>query len=148
MYRHILVATDGSRASLLAVAHAIALSRALSAELLVFHVVDMGLLPLGSEVAIDTHHLAAARRIEGESLLAAGLEEARVAEVRALGRLVETDAPGQRVDVRIVQEAAAWPADLIVLGTHGRRGPERLILGSVAEGVARRSEVPVLLVRG
>jgi nucleotide-binding universal stress UspA family protein len=148
MYRHILVATDGSRVSLLAVAHASALSRALSSELLVLHVVDMGLLPLGPEVAIDTHHLAAARRTEGEALLAAGLEEARAAEARAFGRLVETDAPGQRVDGRIVQEAAAWPADLIVLGTHGRRGPERLILGSVAEGVARRSEVPVLLVRG
>lgn len=147
MYRRILVATDGSRASSLAIAHAVALSSALSAELLVLHVVDMGLLPLGPEVAIDTHHLAAARRTEGETLLAAGLEEARAAKSRAIGRLVETDAPGQRVDGRIVEEASAWPADLIVLGTHGRRGPERLILGSVAEGVARRSEVPVLMVR-
>ncbi|HYA38367.1 MAG TPA: universal stress protein, partial [Candidatus Methylomirabilis sp.] len=39
-----------------------------------------------------------------------------------------------------------WPADVVVLGTHGRRGVERLLLGSVAEGVARLSTVPVLLI--
>lgn len=47
----------------------------------------------------------------------------------------------------IVAEAARWPADLIVVGTHGRRGLRRLFLGSVAEGVARMAEQPVLLVR-
>ncbi|HYL23144.1 MAG TPA: universal stress protein [Burkholderiales bacterium] len=48
----------------------------------------------------------------------------------------------------IVKEAERWPADLLVIGTHGRRGLNRFLLGSVADGVLRRSSVPVLLVRG
>lgn len=44
--------------------------------------------------------------------------------------------------------AAAWPADLIVIGSHGRRGVRRLLLGSIAEGVARAASKPVLLIRG
>src|SRR6185437_10087404 len=57
-------------------------------------------------------------------------------------------ADGRRVSDEIVAEATSWPADLIVLGTHGRGGIERLVLGSVAEAVARTAPVPVLLVRG
>jgi len=53
-----------------------------------------------------------------------------------------------RVSDAIVEEARRWGADLIVTGTHGRRGLDRLLLGSVAEGVARASPVSVLLVRG
>lgn len=45
-------------------------------------------------------------------------------------------------------EAKRWPADLIVIGTHGRRGFRRLLLGSVAEGVSRVASKPVLLIRG
>jgi nucleotide-binding universal stress UspA family protein len=52
-----------------------------------------------------------------------------------------------RVSDVIVKEAAQWPADLIVLGTHGRRGAGRLLLGSDAEQVLRVAPVPVLLVR-
>ena len=48
----------------------------------------------------------------------------------------------------IEEEANRWPADLIVIGTHGRRGIRRVFLGSVAEGVARISSKPVLLIRG
>ena len=47
----------------------------------------------------------------------------------------------------IVEQAARWPADLIVIGTHGRRGVNRMLLGSDAEQVARIAPVPVLLVR-
>jgi hypothetical protein len=47
----------------------------------------------------------------------------------------------------IVEQAAAWPADVIVIGTHGRRGVNRMLLGSDAEQVARTAPVPVLLVR-
>ena len=48
----------------------------------------------------------------------------------------------------IEEEANRWPADLIVIGTHGRRGIRRVFLGSVAEGLARISSKPVLLIRG
>jgi nucleotide-binding universal stress UspA family protein len=61
-------------------------------------------------------------------------------------RLLDTATPVQHVAAAIAEAAASWPADLLVLGTHGRRGVERWLLGSVAEGAARRSTVPVLLV--
>jgi nucleotide-binding universal stress UspA family protein len=48
----------------------------------------------------------------------------------------------------IVEKAKEWPADLIVMGTHGRRGLSRLVLGSDAEWVLRSTPVPVLMVRG
>ena len=54
---------------------------------------------------------------------------------------------GARAADRIVDAASRWPADLIVMGTHGRRGFERFALGSDAETVLRSSTVPVLLVR-
>ena len=55
--------------------------------------------------------------------------------------------PGGVAD-QVMEEAAAWRADLIVIGTHGRRGVRRLILGSDAEQVLRSAHIPVLLVRG
>jgi nucleotide-binding universal stress UspA family protein len=62
--------------------------------------------------------------------------------------MAEIETIGHRVADVIAAEAAAWPADLIVVGTHGRRGVNRLLLGSVAEGVARVATRPVLLIRG
>jgi nucleotide-binding universal stress UspA family protein len=47
-----------------------------------------------------------------------------------------------------VEAATAWPADLLVIGTHGRRGLDHLLLGSIAESVVRLAPMPVLLVRG
>jgi nucleotide-binding universal stress UspA family protein len=148
MYERILVAVDGSPGSARAVTHAIALGKALGARLRILHVVEMGWLALGPELAVDTHRVADARHVAGETDLALALDQARAAGVEADSRLVETGSPGQRLAAQIVEEAQAWPADLIVLGTHGRGGAERLFLGSVAEGVARRASVPVLLVHG
>ncbi|MGE5112215.1 MAG: universal stress protein [Acidobacteriaceae bacterium] len=48
----------------------------------------------------------------------------------------------------MVKAANEWPADLIVIGSHGRGGVERLLLGSVAESVTRHAACPVLVVRG
>jgi nucleotide-binding universal stress UspA family protein len=65
-----------------------------------------------------------------------------VADVDA--RLADGD--GIDLPAIVAAEARAWGADLVVAGTHGRRGLDRLLLGSVAEGILRRSAVPVLLV--
>ena len=62
--------------------------------------------------------------------------------------LLKTGEPTRRVPDVVVAEAKRWPADLIVAGTHGRRGLSHLFLGSVAEGIIRISTVPVLLIRG
>jgi nucleotide-binding universal stress UspA family protein len=55
---------------------------------------------------------------------------------------------GKHVYDVIEEEATQWPADLVAIGTHGRRGIRRLLLGSVAEGLTRISSKPILLVRG
>ncbi|KTD42196.1 universal stress protein [Legionella parisiensis] len=54
----------------------------------------------------------------------------------------------EKVPEKIIEAAKNWPADLIVVGTHGRRGYQHLLLGSVAEGVIRNAPMPVLLIRG
>jgi nucleotide-binding universal stress UspA family protein len=63
-------------------------------------------------------------------------------------KLIEINTPGRRIPEVIAEEADAWPADLIVVGTHGRRGLSHVFLGSVAEGIVRVSAKPVLLIRG
>lgn len=145
-YERILVGVDGSTHAEHALRHAATLAKALGAELRIVHVVDMGMLPLAPELALDVERIAGARRAEGEKLLAAALEQARAAGVTAEARLVETGMPAQQVAAALVGEAASWPADVVVLGARGRGGLERLLLGSVADGVARRSAAPVLLV--
>jgi nucleotide-binding universal stress UspA family protein len=146
MYTRILVAVDGSAHSERVLRHAIEAVRGTSAALRIVHVMDLGPLLLGPEFAIDIAPIAKARRTEGEEILAAAREVAQSAGVTAETQLLETGTPTRHVAEAIAGEAARWPADVVVLGTHGRRGVERLLLGSVAEGVARRSVIPVLLV--
>jgi len=146
MYSKILVAVDGSDTSLHALKHAIELARNLSATLRIVHVVDMNWLPLAPELAIDIEAISAVRRSAGQKILADARETAQKAGLDAEALLVETETPTQHVAEAIVKEATRWPADLVLLGTHGRRGFQRMLLGSVAEGMARRSPVPVLLV--
>ncbi|HYA38284.1 MAG TPA: universal stress protein, partial [Candidatus Methylomirabilis sp.] len=146
MYSRILVAVDESPHAEHALARAASLAKGPSAALRIIHVVDMGWLPLGPELAIDIDVIVRARRAAGEKILTAARDAARAAGVEAETRLLETATPTQRIAAAIADEAASWPADVVVLGTHGRRGVERLLLGSVAEGVARLSTVPVLLI--
>lgn len=146
MYMKILVAVDGSDTSLLALKHAIELAGNLSATLRIVHVVDMNWLPLAPELAIDIEAISAARRKAGQKILAEARETAKKSGLDAEAMLMETETPTQHVAEAIAKEATRWPADLVLLGTHGRRGFQRMLLGSVAEGMARRSPVPVLLV--
>lgn len=72
-------------------------------------------------------------------------------QVREAGLEAEVILPetfGLRIASIIIEEAKRWPADLIVIGSHSRRGVDRLLLGSVAESVVRLSTKPVLLIRG
>jgi nucleotide-binding universal stress UspA family protein len=144
VYKRIVAGIDGSAHAEQALQHAVGLAKALGAALRIVHVVDMGWLPVAPETGLDLRQVAAARRAEGERLLAAAA--ARASGVAAETRLVETGTPVQKVAAALVEEAASWPADLLVLGARGRSGMERLLLGSVADGVARRSSVPLLLV--
>ncbi|SAL61699.1 universal stress protein [Caballeronia humi] len=70
-----------------------------------------------------------------------------VAQAHVEASLASTDMTSDDIAHTIVREAAAWGADLVVMGTHGRRGPARWMLGSVAGRVARVAETPLMLVR-
>ncbi|MBW8307720.1 MAG: universal stress protein [Thiobacillus sp.] len=146
MYSKILVAVDESETSRHALQQAIELAKKLAASVRMLHVLDMSWLPIGPEVAIDTSALSAARRGVGEKIIAAVRDTAKAAGFEADAVLIETETPTQQVAETIVREAARWGADLLVMGTHGRRGFQHLMLGSVAEQTVRRSPGPVLLI--
>jgi len=145
MYQHILVPVDGSQTSDLALREAIKLSGSGKAELRIVQIVEE-VMPLLDVELLNVDALREAVRESGRLVLAKAEAVAREAGVPATTRLIEAR-PGARIANVIADEARAWPADLIVIGTHGRRGVDHLLLGSVAEGVIRIAPAPVLLIR-
>jgi nucleotide-binding universal stress UspA family protein len=115
----------------------------------VVHVLDE-LTAKGEVPSTPAEFWKAVRKAGGrilESARARALEEGvepetKLLEIRTFGSLV------RRVPNLIVEEARRWSADLIVIGTHGRRGLSKLLLGSVADGVVRTAGTSVLLIRG
>ncbi len=145
MYKRILVAIDGSQSSQLGLDEAIRLARSLSSSLLVVHVVNKTPWVSPQVDQATLQRLIDDLRGTGESILHGAMTATRSAGIDADSRLIE--ALGSEAGECIVSEATSWPADLIVCGTHGRRGLRRLLMGSDAEYVVRHSPVPVLLVR-
>lgn len=144
MYQRILVPIDGSSTSDRALQEAIKLIDTQPAQLLLLHVVD-DLQFLDAEGYVDYAELRALTRKIGERALSKAKEMAQQADITAETTLL--DANGERIASVIDTEALRWSADLIVIGTHGRSGFNHLLFGSVAEGVVRGAQVPVLLVR-
>jgi nucleotide-binding universal stress UspA family protein len=87
-------------------------------------------------------------RKSGRKILEKADAEMRKAGMTADIKMLEIETFGHHVADAIAAEGETWPADLIVIGTHGRRGVNRLLLGSVAESVTRVATKPVLLIRG
>jgi nucleotide-binding universal stress UspA family protein len=145
MYKRILVPVDGSATSKRGLAEAIKLARSGGARLRLLHVVDEVALIAGLPDAVYTQELFDTVRGSGKRVLARALAQAKTRGVRADSRLVENFS--RRVADVIVREARKWRADLLVLGTHGRRGVTRMVMGSDAELVVRHAPAPVLLVR-
>lgn len=146
MYKKIIVAIDDGETSQCALQEAAQLAKAHGAQLCVMHVADETLLGMHNRTFTTTLNLDDAReaiRQAGRDLLAD--VKAKLEGIDAETLLAEAD--NQRVSEVIVNAAQQWGADLIVLGTHGRRGLQRLILGSVAEQLVRLAPVSVLLVR-
>ncbi len=136
MYKRILVAVDGSDTSQLALQEAVNLTRESGGQLRIVHVVDEVTFDLYQEV-VDPGEIQKAITKSGEAILSKAQIAVRAAGVKAETRLLEIEKLGRRVPDMIAQEADAWPADLIVIGTHGRHGFNHLLMGSVAEGVVR-----------
>lgn len=147
MFKRILVAVDGSHTAELALQEAIKLAKEGQAQLRIVHAVDIVNLNLGAEFPDPSEVMDAMTRSGQEILRKAGAA-AREAGVPAETRLIEIDTLGHRIPEMIAADADAWPADLIVICTHGRSGLSHLFLGSVAEGVVRVATKPVLLIRG
>ena len=145
MYRNILVPIDGSATATQGLRQAVELAARLGSRIRLLHVLNQTPWIEPSFVPTAGADLFAELRRAGESMLARAREEVAAAQVEVEDRLVK--ALGERVGEAVVEEARRWPADLIVCGTHGRRGLSRLLLGSDAEYIVRVSPVPVLLVR-
>lgn len=142
MYKRILVPVDGSPTSGKALATALQLARESGGRLRIVHAFDE--LAFLSGLEYDNGVLRAARA-EADQVLTAAQESVAAAGVSADARLLETR--GRRLGDAVADEARAFEADLVVVGTHGRRGVGRVLLGSGAEQVIRTAPVPVLAVR-
>lgn len=135
MYRTILVATDGSRGSAAAVDHALDLAERHGATVHAIHVVE----DLGGVTAFGRPEIHEELRARGERLVAAVRERARERGVDPVTAVLD-GSPAEG----IVDYAREEDVDLVVLGTHGRTGLQRYLLGSVAERVVRTAPAPVL----
>ena len=145
MYRRILVPVDGSHTSTLGLQQAVRLAKDQNAILRVVHVVDESIVTFDFGGYVDAGDLFDSLRRAGKQILKNALTVAQRHGIDAQGAVYE--ALGMRVADVLVREAKKWKADLIVLGTHGRRGVKRAVLGSDAETILRTSPVPVLMVR-
>ena len=146
MYQKILVPIDGSPTSARGLQEAIKLAKLTGARLRLLHVVDQISFASGMEAAsMMTGEMLQLLREGGEQLLTKA--QARVEKAGVRVDTVLCDNFAGRVCDLVIEQATAWRADLIVLGTHGRRGFSRLMMGSDAEMIVRLATMPVLLVR-
>ncbi len=147
MYERILVPVDGSATSRKGLMEAIALAKTTHARVKLMHVFELPPLAIGSEAALlrgeDIYNVA---RDAGRAVLADAAASVKAAGLEVDEQLLDAD--GRRLCDHVVEAAQNWRASLIVLGSHGRRGLQRMLLGSDAEQILRIAPVPVLLVRG
>ncbi|MGK8206137.1 universal stress protein [Burkholderia cenocepacia] len=147
MYEKIMVAVDGSASSKQALAEALKLAKAGGAQLRIVYVVDKSVL-FTYAGRFDPHALVEEIRSDGVKVLREA--EQCVAQAGATGEaeLVETESIGEDIAERLQRYVKEHRIDLAVVGTHGRRGFRRVLLGSVAERFLRGASCPVLLIRG
>lgn len=146
MFNRILVPVDGSATADCGLAEAIELARGLKSapHLVLLNVVEWPPAPSEAGVFYDATALARSLREQGQAVLARARRTCEEAGVSV--ETEQRDAMGRVADV-IAERAGDRACGLIVMGTHGRRGANRWVMGSDAEIVARRSAVPVMLVR-
>lgn len=145
MYQRILVPLDGSDTAQLGLEQAIALAQPLKARLLLLYVLDDLAWLVEVSAFADSRQLHEDLERHANDLLNKARRMAADRDVEAQVLVRRTS--GQRIAEAIVAEVRRNDCDLVVMGTHGRKGINRLVLGSEAMGVAQTSPVPVLLVR-
>lgn len=149
MYKRIMVAVDESFMTGKVLDNAIELARLSGAKLAICHAVDETIfahreveMMLPNSVGKAEYRL----RLGAQGFLGKAAETAGAAGVEAEIRLIESET--RHVSDMLADAAAEWQADLLVVGTHGRRGMERFFVGSVAERLVRKAGTSLLLVRG
>jgi len=142
MFKRILVPIDGSATSAKALALALQIARENDSTLCLLHDLDELALLAGAEGM----NVLKLMHDQGNALLRQAAESVQAAGVPVEVRLIED--PGRRLGDVVAEQAGKWKADLIVVGTYGRRGISRMVLGSGAEQILRLAPVPVLTVRG
>lgn len=145
MYQRILAPIDGSETSARAFETALRVARESGAQLVPLYVVDVPLVGADAP-GYDPSIVRDALFEEGGHVNADALAKMRREGLSGAPRIVETNPLGDDVAHSILRVANEWAADLVVMGTHGRRGFRRLMLGSVAERFVRIAACPVLLV--
>jgi len=142
MFKRILVPVDGSETSTKALVAALQLARESGGRVRILHALDELAYLSGYEYSGE---MLARAREQAHKVVEDAMAIAKSSGVPADSHLLE--APGRRLGDVVAEEARSLEADLVVVGTHGRRGISRLVLGSGAEQVIRMAPVPVLAVR-
>jgi len=144
MFKHILVPVDGSETAQKAVEKAAGLARAFGSAVTVIYVIDpYPFTGLGSDFAYGQAEYLSAATAEAEQAIQAAKQTLQQAGVALQAKVVEEHAPWRG----ILDAAKAAGADLIVMGSHGRHGLEKIVLGSVAQRVLSHAHLPVFVVR-
>ncbi|CAI9009397.1 MULTISPECIES: universal stress protein [Burkholderia] len=147
MYKKIMVAIDGSASSKQALAEAVKMAVAADTHVSVVYVVDKSVL-FTYAGRFDPHALIEEIRDDGRKVLREAEQIIALAGAKGEGELVETETIGEDIAERLQRYVKECGIELAVVGTHGRRGIRRVLLGSVAERFVRGATCPVLLVRG
>ncbi|HEY9026987.1 MAG TPA: universal stress protein [Burkholderiaceae bacterium] len=145
MYSRILVPVDGSAPSRAGLKEAIALAADGGGTIVALNVVSELALVTAPEGFVAYRELSEALAVAGRAIVNEAAKEAERAGVKFETQVVDVGAVP--VSDAIVEQVGLQRCDLVVMGTHGRRGLKRLTLGSDAELVVRRSAVPVLLAK-
>lgn len=144
-YHHILVPVDGSKISFSAVQHAAKIAQAFNSQLTL-----ISLIAEDPFTGTDFYYSSAIMKeyfIEAEANAKKALTEA-LSLATALGAHAETEIIRGAVSAEgIIETAHKLNADLIVMGSHGRKGFQKFLLGSFAQDVLGSSELPVLIIK-
>lgn len=145
MFKHILIPVDGSETSMKAVAKAAELAKVFGSAVTAMYVIDpYPFTGVGADFAYGQAQYLSAATAEANTALdmaKAAISQAGVANVNVLV------GEGHAIHDGIVRAVETTGADLIVMGSHGRRGLEKLVLGSVTQRVLGAARIPVLVVR-
>jgi nucleotide-binding universal stress UspA family protein len=144
MYQRILVPVDDSDTSRQALLEATRFCCDQHGKTRLVHVIDLAQFTWGGAEFVDVGELQSTLRSAGRKVLDGAAALMRENGIEAETALIEIW--GGAISSALIEDAKTWPADIIVMGSHGWTGLDHLLLGSVAEGVVRHAPVPVLII--